>query len=125
MHIWIRLSGTGRQRQGSIFWLEIFLETTLFYESLEGLINFLAFLVQKLRPKKAKKLGKSSEIPWDANSMCARRVIVQNVCHAWVILMTTHFLYLKIGVSAWIFKNFSSQVKEGYLRQPFVKFYNN
>jgi len=36
--------------------------------------------------------------------------------------MTTHFLYPKIWVSAWIFKNFSSLLKKGYLRQPFVKF---
>jgi len=36
--------------------------------------------------------------------------------------MTTHFLYTKIGVSARIFKNFSSQVKKGYLRHMFVKF---
>jgi len=35
----------------------------LFYESFEGLIGFLAFLVQKLWPKKGKKLGKSPEIP--------------------------------------------------------------
>jgi len=35
----------------------------LFYESLEVLIGFLAFLIQKLWPKKAKKLGKSPEIP--------------------------------------------------------------
>ena len=33
-----------------------------------------------------------------------------------------HFLYPKIGVSAWILKNFSSLLKKGYLRQPFVKF---
>jgi len=42
MHIWIRLSGTGRQHQEPIFWLEILLETKLFYESLKGLIGFLA-----------------------------------------------------------------------------------
>jgi len=36
--------------------------------------------------------------------------------------MTTHFLYPKIGVSAWIFKNFSLLLKKRYLRQPYVKF---
>jgi len=36
--------------------------------------------------------------------------------------MTTHFLYPKIGVSAWILKNFSSLLQKAYLRQPFVKF---
>jgi len=36
--------------------------------------------------------------------------------------MTTHFLYPKIGVSAWIFSKFSSQVKIRYLRQLPVKF---
>ena len=55
--------------------------------------------------------------------MCARRVItIQKLSHTWVILMTTHFLYPKIGVSAWIFWNFFSLVKKGYLRQPFIKF---
>ena len=39
-----------------------------------------------------------------------------------MILMTTHFLYPKIGVSAGIFWNFSSQVKKRYLRKLFVKF---
>jgi len=55
MHIWIRLSGPGRQGQEPIFWLGNLWETRLFYESLEGLIGFLAFLVQKLWPKKCKK----------------------------------------------------------------------
>jgi len=63
MHIWIRLSGPGHQCQELFFDL-IFLETRLFYETLEGLIDFLAFLVQKLWPKKVKKLGKSPEIRW-------------------------------------------------------------
>jgi len=89
----------------------------------------------KVIVKKVKKLGKSPEIllgiickisnedtlrlkspQWvisndvlHVNDMCARRVItVQNLCYAWVILMNTHFLYPKIGVSAWILKNFSS-----------------
>jgi len=35
--------------------------------------------------------------------------------------MTTHFLYPKIGVSAWIFLIFSSQGNITYLRQPPVK----
>ena len=54
MHICVRLSGPGRQRQEPIFWLEILLETRMLYKSLEGLINFLAFLVQMLWPKKSK-----------------------------------------------------------------------
>ena len=59
-----------------------------------------------------------------ANSMCARRdITIQNLCHAWVILMTTHFLYPKIGVSTWIVWKFSSQVKIGYLRQSPVKLF--
>ena len=60
MHIWIGLSGPGRQRQEPILWLEILLETRLFYKSLEGLIGFLAFRVQKLLSKKGKKIR---EIP--------------------------------------------------------------
>jgi len=56
-------------------------------------------------------------------TMCARRVItIQNVCHAWVILMTTHILYPKTGLSAWIFWKCSAQVKTRYLRQPLVQF---
>ena len=62
MHNWIRLSGPGPQRQEPIFWLETLLETKLLFESLNGLIGFLAFLVQQLWPKKGKKLGKSPEI---------------------------------------------------------------
>ena len=55
--------------------------------------------------------------------MCARGFItVQNSYHAWVIFMTTHFLYPKIGVSAYIFENFSSLLKKRYFRQLFVKF---
>jgi len=55
--------------------------------------------------------------------MCARRdITIQSLSHAWVILMTTHFLYPKIRVSTWIFWKFSSQVKIRYLRQPPVKF---
>jgi len=79
-----------------------------------------------------------------ANSMCAHQVItIQKLCYTWVILMTTHFLYPKIRVSALIirvsvlitrvsaliirvnaliFWNFSSQAKTRYLKQPFVKF---
>ena len=58
-----------------------------------------------------------------ANSMCACWVItIQNFSHTWVILMTIHFLYLKIGANAWIFWKFSLKVKLRYLRQPLVKF---
>ena len=58
-----------------------------------------------------------------ANSMCAHQdITIQYLCHAWVILMTTHFLYPKIGVSTWIVWKFFSQVKIRYLRQSPVKF---
>ena len=57
-----------------------------------------------------------------ANNIYARQVItINNLCHAWVILRLTRFLYTKIGVSAWIFWKFSLQVKIRYLRQPLVK----
>ena len=59
----VRLSGPGCQHQEQFYLREILLETSLFYKTLEGLIGFLAFLVQKLWGKKAKKLGKSPEIP--------------------------------------------------------------
>ena len=62
MHILIQLSGNGCQLPEQIFLLKILLETRLYYKSLEGLIGFLAFLVQKLWLKKAKKLGKFLEI---------------------------------------------------------------
>ena len=61
-----------------------------------------------------------------ANSMCADKdITIQNLCHTWVILMITHFLYPKIRVSAWIFWKFFSQVKIRYLRQPPLKFLQN
>jgi len=69
----------------------------------------------------------SATVPWEVMPMpiasrCAWVITIQNLYPAWVILMTTHFLYPKIGVSAWIFWNFSSQVKIRYLRHSFLKF---
>ena len=43
-----------------ILWLEVFLDSRLQYESLEGVMDFLAFLVQKLWKNKQKIIG---EIP--------------------------------------------------------------
>jgi len=37
-----------------ILWFKVFLDSRLQYESLEGLMDFLAFLVQKLRQNKQK-----------------------------------------------------------------------
>jgi len=41
---WISLPGPGRQATESFFWLKLFLETRLSSESLESLIDFLAYL---------------------------------------------------------------------------------
>jgi len=51
-------SGPGHQRQEQFFRLKFVLETRLQYESLEGLMDFLAFLVPKLWPKKRKSIRK-------------------------------------------------------------------
>jgi len=42
-----------------ILWLKFFLDSRLQYESLEGLMDFLTFLVQKLWQNKQKYLGES------------------------------------------------------------------
>jgi len=47
------------QSNAPIFWLEVFLDFRLEYESLEPLIKFLAFLLQKL----CKKIPIISGIP--------------------------------------------------------------
>jgi len=47
-------SSPGSRTVEPILWLKVFLDSTLKYESLEGLIDFLAFLVQKLRQNKQK-----------------------------------------------------------------------
>jgi len=79
-----------------------------------------------IQKKQKSKISSVSAFRWciaHANCMCARwDITIQNLCHAWMILMTTHYLYPKIGVSAWIFWKFSSQVKIRYFRQPPVKF---
>jgi len=43
---WIMTSYTGSRTIHQILWLEVFLDFRLQYRSLEGLIDFLAFLVQ-------------------------------------------------------------------------------
>jgi len=43
-----------------ILWFKVFVDSRLQYESLEGLMDFLAFLVQKLRQNKQKLI---TEIP--------------------------------------------------------------
>jgi len=42
------MSLPGSQTIHQILWLKVFLDSRLQYESLEGLMDFLAFLVQKL-----------------------------------------------------------------------------
>ena len=44
----------GSQTIHQILWLKVFLDSRLQYESLEGLMDFPAFLVQKLRQNKQK-----------------------------------------------------------------------
>ena len=46
-----------------ILWLKVFLDYRLQYESLEGLMDFLAFLVQKLWQNKQKIIRGSPPIP--------------------------------------------------------------
>ena len=51
---WPSLRGPGRQSNELIVSLKFFLETRLSYESLEPLIDFLAYLDKKLYQKKTK-----------------------------------------------------------------------
>jgi len=75
--------------------------------------TFMGRLIQKKQNKQwgyfKTKISSLRAFKWCiayANSMCAHRVIaIQNLCHAWVILMTAHFLY-----PTWVFWKFSSQV---------------
>ena len=50
LYIGIRTSLLGSRTIHQIWWLEVFLDSRLQYESLEGLIDFLAFLLQRLWP---------------------------------------------------------------------------
>jgi len=47
-------SSPGSRTIEAILWLKVFLDSRLQYESLEGLMDFLALLVQKLRQYKQK-----------------------------------------------------------------------
>jgi len=51
-YIWMTSSSPGSPPVEPILWLRVFLDSRLQYESLEGLMDFLAFLVQKLRQNK-------------------------------------------------------------------------
>ena len=62
VYIWMTSSGSGSQRHEPFFWLEFLLDSRLSYESLEGLTDFLAFLVTKLWPNFRKII---KEIPTD------------------------------------------------------------
>jgi len=51
VYIWMMTSSPRSRTIHSIFWFKFFLDCRLQYESLEGLTDFLAFLVQKLWQK--------------------------------------------------------------------------
>jgi len=52
--LWPTLHGPGRPSNGPTFWPKYFYETRLSHESLEPLINFLAYLDEKLCHKNQK-----------------------------------------------------------------------
>jgi len=62
VYIWMTSSSPGSRPIEPISWLKVFLDSRLQYESLEGLMDFLAFLVQKLWHKNQKFIR---EIPTD------------------------------------------------------------
>jgi len=47
-YIWMMTSSPGSRTIHPILWFKVFLESRLQYEFLEGLLDFLAFLVQTL-----------------------------------------------------------------------------
>jgi len=47
-YIWMTSSSPGSRTIEPILWLKYFLDSKLQYKSLEGLMDFLVFLVQKL-----------------------------------------------------------------------------
>ena len=63
---WIMTSLPGSRTIHQIWWLEVFLDCRLQYESLEVLMDFLAFLVQKLWPNFRILIR---EIPWNYSAM--------------------------------------------------------
>ena len=63
VYIQMTSSGPGCQSQEPFFWLGFLLETRLWYKSLEGLMDFLAFLVPKLWPKCHKSIREISTNP--------------------------------------------------------------
>jgi len=60
VYIWMMTSSPGSQTIHPILWFKIFVDSRLQYESLEGLMDFLAFLVQTLQQNKQKLIR---EIP--------------------------------------------------------------
>jgi len=56
----------GSRTSHQIWWLEVFLDSSLQYDSLEGLMDVLALLVQKLRPNFRIFIR---EIPWNYSAM--------------------------------------------------------
>jgi len=57
------MSYPGSRTIHQILWLKVFLDSRLQYESLEGLMDFLALLVQKLWQSKQKMIRGSPLIP--------------------------------------------------------------
>jgi len=66
VYIWIITSLPGSRTIHQIWWLKVFLDSRLQYESLEGLMDFLKFLVQKLWPNFRILIR---EIPWNYSAM--------------------------------------------------------
>jgi len=60
---------TGSRTIHLILWFKVFLDSRLQYESLEGLVDFLAFLVQKSRQNKHKSI---KEIPSNYSAISSR-----------------------------------------------------
>ena len=57
IYIWMTSSPEGRTIE-PIYWLKIFLDSRLLYESLEGLTGFLTFLIQSSGKISRNQLGK-------------------------------------------------------------------
>ena len=66
VYIWMMTSSIGSRTIQPILWLKFFLDSRPQYESLEGLVDFLAFLVQELWQNKQKLI---TEIPWHYSAL--------------------------------------------------------
>ena len=70
VYVWMMSISCGNRPIESISSLEVLLDSRLEYESLEGLIDFVVFLVPKLWPKVWKLIGEILAISCQKSFLC-------------------------------------------------------